>query len=118
MQTPLPNPAEQLAARLLYLTQQEKIIEKEKKEVKEALEELHSSDQVATKTDVDVLYSDGTFHKVRLQRVPTGTYFKVEDDFRDEFSQESHRMQAKYLKAGKAKMADKACTWRAQEVKS
>jgi hypothetical protein len=117
MQAPAPNPAEQLAARLLYLTQQEKVIEKEKKEVKAALEDLHEQNVVPTKEDFDLLFSDGTFHKVRLQRVPTGTYFKVGDDYKDEYSQESHRMQAKYLKAGKAEMAEKACTWKVQEVK-
>jgi hypothetical protein len=111
------SPAEQLAARLLYLQQHKKTIEKEEKEVKAALEELHASGTIATKADMDMLFSDGSFHKVRLQRVPTGTYFKVGDDYKEDFAQEKHRMEAKYLKAGKASMADKAHSWKAQEVK-
>lgn len=112
-----PEAAEQLAARLLYLTQQEKALEKEKTEIRKALEELHASDQVPTKADVEVLFSDGTYHKVRLQRVSTGTYFKVGDDYKDAYSAESHKLQSRYLKDGKAEMAEKAASWRAQEVK-
>lgn len=112
-----PNPAEQLAARLLYLQQQKKAIEAEEREVKAALEELYSSDAIPAKGDMDMLFSDGTFHKVRLQRQKTGTYFKVGEDFKDEYSGESHKLQAKYLKAGKAEMAEKSPTWKVQEVK-
>lgn len=112
-----PEAAEQLAARLLYLTQQEKAIEKEKKEVKAALDELHAANQVPTKSDVEVLFSDGTSRKVRLQRVATGTYFKVSDDHKDAYASDSHKLQARYLKEGKAEMAEKAATWKAQEVK-
>lgn len=117
MTQPAVLPAEQLAARLLYLQQHKKTIEKEEKEVKAALDELHSNGIIATKTDVDMLFSDGTFHKVRLQRVSSGTYFKVGDDYKEEFAQEKHRMEAKYLMAGKAGMADKAHSWKVQEVK-
>lgn len=117
MQTPAPNPCEQLAVRLMYLQQQEKLIKKEITEVKKECEELYESNAIPAKDDVDMLFNDGFFRKVRLARVKTGTYFKVSDDFKDEYSQESHRMQAKYLKAGKAEMAEKLPTWRVQEVK-
>jgi hypothetical protein len=109
--------AQQLAARLLYLQQQKKTLETEEREVKAALEELYAADAIPAKDDMDMLFSDGTFHKVRLARVKTGTYFKVGDDFKDDYSKESHNLQAKYLKAGKAEMADKAASWRVQEVK-
>lgn len=112
-----PNPAEQLAARLLYLQQQKKTIEKEEREVKDALEQLYDSDGIPAKSDVDMLFSDGTYHKVRLSRQKTGTYFKVGEDHKDEYSADSHRLQAKYLKAGKAEMAEKSPTWKVQEVK-
>ena len=109
--------AQQLAARLLYLQQQRKIIETEEGEVKNALEELCKSSVIPAKDDIDMLFSDGTFRKVRLARVKTGTYFKVSDDHKDDYSKESYRLQAKYLKAGKAKMAEKSPTWKAREVK-
>ena len=117
MQTPAQNPAEQLAARLLYLQQQKKTIEAEEREVKTALEELYVGNAIPGKEDIDVLFSDGNFQKVRLQRVATGSYFKVSDDFKDEWSTESHKLQARYIKAGKAEMAEKACTWKVQVVK-
>ena len=110
--------AQQLAARLLYLQQQKKLIETEEREVKVALEELYASDAIPAKDDMDMLFSDGTVHKVRLQRQKTGTYFKVSDDAKDEYAQDSHRLQARYLKAGKAEMAEKAATWKVQEVKN
>ena len=108
---------EQLAAKLLHLTQQEKAIESEKKSVKEELELLYADNLIPTKDDIPILFSDGTTQKVRLQRVQTGTYFKVGDNFKDDYSAESHKLQAKYMKAGKAEMAEKACSWRAQVVK-
>jgi hypothetical protein len=117
MQAPAPNPAEQLAARLLYLQQQKKTIESKESEVKKALEELYSSNAIPARDDIDMLFSDGNFQKVRLQRVATGSYFKVGDDFKDEFTGESHKLQAKYIKAGKAAMAEKACTWKVAVVK-
>jgi hypothetical protein len=111
------SPAEQLAARLFYLQQHKKTIKEEEEGVKAALEKLHASGTIATKADMDMLFSDGSFKKVRLQRVPTGTYFKVGDDYKEDFAQEAHRLQARYLKAGKASMADKAHSWKVQEVK-
>jgi len=113
----MATPSEQLAARLLYLQQQKKRLEAEEREVKNALEELYSSDAIPAKDDIDMLFDDGTFHKVRLQRQKTGTYFKVAEDYKEDYSKESHGLQAKYLKAGKAEMAEKAATWKVQEVK-
>lgn len=117
-QSTTTNAAAELAARLLYLSQQKAQIEKETAAIKEALEELYGSDAMPAKSDCDVLYSDGTFHKVRLQRKKTGSYFKVATEFKDEFAGEKHKLEARYLKAGKAEMAEKACTWVAQEVKA
>lgn len=110
--------AEQLAARLFYLTQQENAIKEKKDEVKAALNELHASNKIPTKSDMEVLFSDGTFRKLRLQQVKTGTYFKAGDDHKDSYSSDSHKLQARYLKEGKAEMAEKASTWKVQEVKS
>lgn len=112
------SPAEQLAARLLYLQQQKKTIESEEREVKSALEELYGNDAISAKADIDMLFSDGSYHKVRLARVKTGTYFKPLEDHKEDYSEESHKLQAKYLKAGKAEMAEKASSWRVQEVKN
>lgn len=117
MQTPTANPAQQLAARLLNLQHQQKQLAKEERVVKDALEALYAENSIPAKDDFDMLFSDGEYRKVRLVRQKTGTYLKVRDDHKEEFSQESHRLQAKYLKAGKAEMAEKACTWKVQEVK-
>jgi hypothetical protein len=114
--TPI-NPAGELAARLLYLNQQQAQLKKEADEVKQALEELYTSDAIARQNDADVLFSDGTYHKVRIQRKAMGKYFKVLPEYKEDFSTEKHKLEAKYLKAEKAEMADKACTWVVQEVK-
>jgi hypothetical protein len=116
-QTPT-NAAGELAARLLYLNQQKTAIDKEVLAIKEALEDLYGSDAIGRQNDADVLFSDGTYHKVRLQRKAMGKYFKVLADFKDDFSAEKHKLEARYIKAEKAEMADKACTWVVQEVKS
>lgn len=109
---------DQLAIHLLSLTQQEKQIKQQITETKAALEALYAANGIAAKSDVPALFSDGSTRKVRLQRVSTGTYFKVGDDHKEEFAAESHKLQSKYIKAGKAEMAEKAPTWKAQEVKS
>lgn len=113
-----PNAAGELAARLLYLAQQKSLIEAETTKIKEALEELYAGDAMPAKSDVEVLYSDGTYHKVRLMRKKTGSYFKVADDFKADFSADKARLEARYLKDGRAEMAEKACTWVATEVKA
>lgn len=108
---------QQLGVKLLVLQQQEKQIKAEISNVKAELEAMFAADAIAAKTDMSTLFSDGSTRKVRLQRVGTGSYFKVGDDYKDEYSQDSHRLQARYLKAGKAEMAEKAHTWKVQEVK-
>lgn len=108
--------AQQLAARLLCLQQQKKAVEKEERITRNALEELYNTNAIPAKDDMDMLFSDGTFHKVRLARVKTGTYFKVSDDFKNQYLADSAQLQAAYLSAGKAEMAEKAPSWRVQEV--
>lgn len=108
----------QLAARLLYLTQQEKAVASEKSEVKDLCEQLFLEDKIAAKSDNECCFTDGSIQKVRLNRRPGGTYFKVEDDYKDGYAKEVAALQAEYLRAGKATMADKSCTWVAQVVKS
>jgi uncharacterized protein YnzC (UPF0291/DUF896 family) len=120
MQTPAPAPAptaEQLAIRLLYLQGQEKTVKDQISKLKAELEAMHAAHAIATKTKLNALFTDGSTQKVQLSREPTGTYFKVGDDFKDEFTGESHKLQAKYLKAGKAEMADKAHTWKVRVLK-
>jgi uncharacterized protein YnzC (UPF0291/DUF896 family) len=120
MQTPVSAPtptAEQLAIRLLYLQGQEKTVKDQISKLKEDLEAMHAAHAIATKTECNALFNDGITKKVRLAREATGTYFKVGDDFKDEFTGESHKLQAKYLKAGKAEMADKAHTWKVRVLK-
>jgi len=117
MNAPATNLSEQLAARLLYLQQQKKAIGEEEAEVKAALENLHAAGKIPTKEDLDMLFSDGTFHRVRLQRQKAGTYFKVSDDAKEDYAADSHRLQARYLEDGRAQMAEKAATWRVQEVR-
>ena len=107
----------QLAARLLYLQGQEKHIEDEIKKIKAQCEKMYNASLVPARNDTSLLFDDGSTQKVRLQRVPTGTYFKVKDDYKDEFTGESHKLQAKYIRAGKAAMAEKACTWKVAVVK-
>lgn len=118
LSTITPNAAGDIAARLLWISQQQAALKKESDALKEALNTLYATDGIAAKSDVEVLFSDGTYHKVRLQRKATGTYFKVLDEFKDDFSADKHRLEAKYLKAEKATMAEKASTWVVQEVKA
>ena len=117
-QSHAPNAAGELAARLLYLNQQASLIKQEADQVKQALEELYGSDAIPAASDSEILFSDGTYHKVRLQRKKSGTYFKVLPDHKDEFTTEKHKLEGRYLKAGKAEMAEKACSWVVQEVKA
>jgi hypothetical protein len=109
--------AAQLASRLRYLTQQEGQIERQKKEVKEALEKLHKANLIAAKDSFDILYNDGTTKKVQLSREGTGTYFKVGEEYKDEFSADAARLQARYIKAGKGSIVEKAHTWKTRELK-
>ena len=113
----LKETTNQLAARLLYLQGQANHIEDEIKKVKAQCEEMYSADLVPAKNDTSVLFSDGSTQKVRLQRVSTGTYFKVEDDYKDDFTAKKRKLEADYLKNGRATMAEKACTWKVAVVK-
>ena len=101
----------------MFLAQAKNNLETEIKTIKETLEQLHANDAVPSKQDCDVLYDDGSTRKIRLQRKRMGSYFSVLPDFKDEFSGEKHKLEAKYLKAGKAEEAEKSATWVAQEVK-
>jgi hypothetical protein len=107
----------ELAARLLYLQGQEKHIKDEIKKVKAQCEEMYNASLVPAKNDTSLLFSDGSTQKVRLQRVSTGTYFKVEDDHKDDFTAKKRKLEADYLKNGRATMAEKACSWRVEVVK-
>lgn len=107
----------ELAAKLLYLQSQENSIKQEIREIKNQLENLYAENAIPAKDDLKILYSDGEYRKIRLQRQKTGTYFKVKEEYKEEFSEESHSLQTKYLIANKAEMAEKACTWKVQEVK-
>ena len=109
--------AEQLAAKLFYVQQKQKALKTEEDTIKQALEDLYTYNPIPAKVDIQMLFSDGTFRRVRLQRQKTGTYFKVADDYKDDYSKESHGLQAKYLNSGRAKMAEKAATWKVREVK-
>jgi hypothetical protein len=106
-----------LAARLRYLTQQAKQIKDDQEQVKAALEDLYTRNLIPAEEVVVALYSDGSQRRIKLARKKTGTYFRVGDEHKEEFSADKQRLEARYLKAGKASMADKACTWEAREVK-
>ena len=63
-------------------------------------------------------FSDESIKKVRLSRQETGTYFKPNEEHKEEFNNLKHQIEGLFLDAGKAEMAEKACTWKAQVVKS
>lgn len=109
---------QKLGTELLALTLQGAQIEKRIKEIKSILEQMFADNRITARDDMSVLFNDGTTKRVRLQRVSTGTYFKVGDDYKEDYARDSHGLQAKYLKAGKAKMAEKAHSWKVQEIKS
>jgi len=106
-----------LAARLMYLQNQGKQIEKEIEEIKTKCEEFYSSNIIPAKNDMSLLFSDKSVQKVRLSRQGTGTYFKPGDEFKEEFTAKKHKLEASFLTAGKATMAEKAHTWKVQVVK-
>lgn len=115
MATGAPNPA-QLAAKLLYLTRQEKLLETEKKNVKKLCQQLFEANALAAKTDYRLMFSDNTEHNVRLRRQATGTYFKVNEQYKANYDAELKALQQRYLAAGCAEMAEKEMTWVAAEV--
>ena len=113
-----PADYQQLAARLLYITQQESALKTEKDRIKEQLEELYYFNVMpARPDDIEAMFSDGTTRNIRLQRVSTGSYFKVADEYKGEYKAKSDKLNGEFIKAGKAEMAEKACTWKVREVK-
>lgn len=117
MTTGAPNPA-QLAAGLLYLSTQEKLLKTEKDNIKAACEQLFVASVLAAKTDHKLLFSDNTEHNVRLNRQGTGTYFKVGEQHKAAYEAELKALQQRYIAAGQAEMAEKGMTWVVREVKA
>lgn len=128
MQAPAPAPAKltpeqveqetsRLAARLMYLQNTEKQIAEEVKKIKAECEELYTRNVIPAKSNLELLFDDQSVQKVRLSRQGTGTYFKPNEEYKDEFNNLKRQIEELFLDAGKAEMAEKACTWKAQVVK-
>ena len=130
MQAPAPNAAparltpeqiqqetSRLAARLMYLQNTEKQIAEEVKGIKAECEKLYSEHIIPAKSNLELLFDDQSVQKVRLSRQETGTYFKPNKECKEEFNNLKHQIEGLFLDAGKAEMAEKACTWKAQVVK-
>lgn len=130
MQAPAPAPApakltpeqvqqetSRLAAKLMYLQGTEKQIAEEIKGIKAECERLYSENAIPAKSDLELLFDDQSVQKVRLSRQETGTYFKPNEECKDEFNSLKRQIEKLFLDAGKAEMAEKACTWKAQVVK-
>ena len=131
MQAPAPTPApvkltpeqiqqetSRLAAKLMYLQNTEKQIAEEVKKIKAECEKLYSEHVIPAKNDLELLFDDESVQKVRLSRQETGTYFKPNEEHKEEFNNLKRQIEGLFLDAGKAEMAEKACTWKAQVVKS
>ena len=131
MQAPAPNAApvrltpeqvqqetSRLAAKLMYLQNTEKQIAEEVKGIKAECEKLYSEHVIPAKNDLELLFNDQSVQKVRLSRQETGTYFKPNEEHKEEFNNLKRQIEGLFLDAGKAEMAEKACTWKAQVVKS
>jgi len=131
MQAPAPNAAparltpeqiqqetSRLAAKLMYLQNTEKQIAEEVKGIKAECEKLYSEHVIPAKNDLELLFDDQSVQKVRLSRQETGTYFKPNEEYKEEFNNLKRQIEGLFLDAGKAEMAEKACTWKAQVVKS
>ena len=130
MQAPAPNAApvkltpeqiqqetSRLAAKLMHLQNTEKQIAEEVKGIKAECEKLYSEHVIPAKNDLKLLFDDQSVQKVRLSRQETGTYFKPNEEHKEEFNNLKRQIEGLFLDAGKAKMAEKACTWKAQVVK-
>jgi ElaB/YqjD/DUF883 family membrane-anchored ribosome-binding protein len=130
MQAPAPNAApakltseqvqqeiSRLAARLMHLQNTGKQIEEDVKKIKAKCERLYSENAIPAKNDLELLFDDQSVQKVRLSRQETGTYFKPNEECKDEFNNLKRQIEGLFLDAGKAEMAEKACTWKAQVVK-
>jgi len=131
MQAPAPNAApvkltpeqieqetSRLAARLIYLQNTEKQIAEEVKGIKAECEKLYSEHVIPAKNNLKLLFDDKSVQEVRLSRQETGRYFKPNEECKDEFNNLKRQIEGLFLDAGKAEMAEKACTWKAQVVKS
>jgi len=131
MQAPAPTPTpvkltpeqiqqetSRLAAKLMYLQNTEKQIAEEVKRIKAECEKLYSEHVIPARNDLELLFDDQSVQKVRLNRQETGTYFKPNEEYKEEFNNLKRQIEGLFLDAGKAKMAEKACTWKAQVVKS
>ena len=131
MQAPAPNAApvkltpeqiqqetSRLAAKLMYLQNTEKQIAEEAKGIKAECEKLYSEHVIPAKNNLELLFGDRSVRKVCLSRQGTGTYFKLNEEHKEEFNNLKRQIEGLFLDAGKAEMAEKACTWKAQVVKS
>jgi hypothetical protein len=131
MQAPAPNAAparltpeqiqqetSRLAAKLMYLQNTEKQIAEEVNGIKAECEKLYSENVIPARNDLELLFDDQSVQKVRLSRQKTGTYFKPNEEHKEEFNNLKRQIEGLFLAAGKAEMAEKACTWKAQVVKS
>ena len=131
MQAPAPNAApvkltpeqiqqetSRLAAKLMHLQNTEKQIAEEVKGIKAECEKLYSEHVIPARNDLELLFDDQSVQKVRLSRQETGTYFKPNEEHKEEFNNLKRQIEGLFLDAGKAEMAEKACTWKAQVVKS
>jgi hypothetical protein len=116
MEQQAANPQAQ-SARLLYLTQQIKQLEAEKESLKRTLEKGWEEGVVPATLDSELLFSDGSTRKVRLSRQGTGTFFKIKQEFKEEYLSRLDKLQKQYIKDGKAAMAEKSHTWVAKEIK-
>lgn len=117
----MANPQDQASAlmvQLMTIKIQEDALKTQKDQVKAELTALHEAGVIATTTDEDIVYSDGSTHRLRLNYKGTGSYFKVSEDFKDEWTSDRVKLENSYIQAGKAEMAEKAKTWVVQEVKA
>jgi hypothetical protein len=116
-QNPGQEEASRLAARLLYLLQQEKAVKQEIFQIKERCEDFYRVGSLAAKTDSLALFSDGSTQKIRLSRVPGGSYFKVIEAAKEAWTEARKKLEESFLADGRAEMAEKANSWTAKAVK-
>jgi hypothetical protein len=116
-QTPAQPEAEKIAARLLYLLQQEKAVKEEISRIRQRCENLYGIGSLAAKTDLLALFSDGSTQRIRLGRSPGGTYFKVVEAAKEAWAEAKKTLEQSFLADGRAEMAEKASSWTAKVVK-
>ena len=108
----------QLASRLLYLNQQKASVQAEIDSIKDTLNDMHVNNLIASKSDAQVLFTDGEYHTIRLSLKKTGTYFRPIADYKEQFAADRKKLETKYIKAGEAEMVAKSDTWTVAEIKS